>query len=85
MTKQELKQALLTKGINCEDLDDIVHDAASIIASRACNESTGLSDSAAHDSASVLASNANNGGLDAQLDFLMDTCGWSTDDILKQI
>jgi hypothetical protein len=85
MNKQELRQALLNKGIKCEDLDDTVHDAASIIASKASNSGTGLNDDAAHDAASVLASNANNGGLDAQIDFLMDTCGWSTDDILKQI
>lgn len=85
MTKQELKQTLLTKGLKCEDLDDIVHDAASLIASRANNSGTGLSDDAAHDAASVLASNANNDGLDAQIDFLMDKCEWSAEDILNQI
>ena len=36
-----------------------------------------------HDAASVLASNANNGGMECQIDFLMDTCGWSAEDIIK--
>ena len=42
-------------------------------------------DDIVHDAASTLASNANNGGVDAQLDFLMDKCGWDAEDILKQI
>lgn len=85
MTKPELKKQLLEKGIESSLLDDTCHDAASIIASKANNESTGLTDEAAHDAASVLASNANNGGLDAQIDFLIDTCGWSPEDVLKSV
>jgi hypothetical protein len=42
-------------------------------------------DDTVHDAASSLGTDANNGGLDAQIDFLMDTCGWSAEDILKQI
>ena len=62
MTKQELKDFLLKNGIEASHLDDIVHDAAS-----------------------QLATNANNEGIDGQLNFLMDTCGWSSEDITNSI
>ena len=42
-------------------------------------------DDTVHDAASQLASNANNEGIDGQLNFLMDTCGWSSEDILNKI
>jgi CO dehydrogenase/acetyl-CoA synthase epsilon subunit len=60
--KSELKKFLFEKGIECSDLVDIVHDAAS-----------------------SLASDANNEGIDGQINFLMDTCGWTTEDIINKI
>lgn len=42
-------------------------------------------DDTTHDAASILASEANNGGLEAQVDFLMDKCGWSAEDIIKEV
>jgi len=42
-------------------------------------------DEITHDAASQLASSANNGGLDDQIDFLLDTCGWTAEDILQAI
>jgi len=47
-------------------------------------ESSHLDDTC-HDAASTLASNANNEGIDGQLEFLMEKCGWSSEDILKAI
>jgi hypothetical protein len=44
-----------------------------------------LLDDTCHEAASSLASNANNGGLDSQIDFLIDTCEWSPKDILKTV
>jgi len=35
--------------------------------------------------ASELAANANNGGMKEQIDFLITTCGWSEEDILKAV
>lgn len=40
-------------------------------------------DDIVHSAADSLASDANNGGIDAQVDFLTERCGWSTEDILK--
>lgn len=62
MTKPELKKFLMDKGIESSHLDDLVHDAAS-----------------------QLASNANNGGTEDQLNFLMDTCDWTSEDILEKL
>jgi hypothetical protein len=62
MTKAEFRVELVKKGIESSLLDDIVHEAAS-----------------------SLASNANNGGIDGQIDFLIDTCGWSHEDILNRL
>jgi hypothetical protein len=47
-------------------------------------ESANLDDTV-HDAASSLASSANNEGIDGQLEFLMEKCGWSSEDILKAI
>ena len=55
----DLKTTLLSKGVNAEMLYDVIHDAAS-----------------------KLATNANDGGLDSQLDFLFNTCGWHDQDVL---
>jgi hypothetical protein len=60
--KSELKKFLLEKGIESSHLDDLVHDAAS-----------------------SLASDANNEGIDGQINFLMDTCGWTTEDITNKL
>jgi hypothetical protein len=61
MTRSELKIALEKKGVESALLDDIVHDAAS-----------------------RLASNANNEGIDGQLDFLLNTCGWTEEEVLNE-
>ena len=37
------------------------------------------------EAASHMASAANNGGLDGQIDFLIDTCGWTEESILASI
>lgn len=42
-------------------------------------------DDTVHDAASLMASAANNGGLDGQIDFLIDTCGWTAEQILTSI
>jgi len=47
-------------------------------------ESANLDDTV-HDAASSLASNANSEGIDGQLEFLLEKCGWSSEDILKAI
>jgi hypothetical protein len=47
-------------------------------------ESANLDD-VCHDAASNLASSANNEGIDGQLEFLLEKCGWSSEDILKAI
>lgn len=60
--KSELKKALFNKGIEAANLDDLVHDAAS-----------------------ELATAANNNDIDGQLDFLLETCGWSPEDILNKV
>jgi hypothetical protein len=60
MNKQELKAALLKKGIESVHLDDLTHDAAS-----------------------QMASAANNDGVEGQIDFLIETCGWTPEMILK--
>ena len=60
--KSELKKFFLEEGIESAHLDDIVHDAAS-----------------------GLASDANNEGIDGQINFLMDTCGWTTEDITSKV
>jgi hypothetical protein len=44
-----------------------------------------LLDDTVHDAASQQASNANNGGLDSQVDFLLDTCGWTPQNILNAL
>ena len=54
MNKQNLKATLLKKGIESVHLDDLVHDAASLMASA-----------------------ANNDGVEGQVDFLIETCGWT--------
>lgn len=41
-------------------------------------------DGCVHDAASQLASAANNGGIEDQIDFLIDTCGWTAEMILLQ-
>lgn len=38
-------------------------------------------DDIVHEAASQLGSDANNGGLDGQIEFLTDKCGWSLDDV----
>jgi hypothetical protein len=76
MTKQELKTELLANGTESEvihDLDDAVHEAASQLASSSVPASKWFR-------AYELSTD---NGLDAQLDFLMDTCKWSPEDILK--
>ena len=62
MTKTQLKEVLREKGYECAHLDDVVHDAAS-----------------------TLASNTNNGGIDSQIDFLIDTCDLSPESIINKI
>jgi len=62
MTRTELKEVFLEKGIECSHLDDVVHDAAS-----------------------SKASDANNRGIDGQLDFLLDTCEWTPQDVLNAL
>jgi hypothetical protein len=62
MTEPELKVFLMNKGIESCHLDNLVHDAAS-----------------------QLASNANNGGIEDQLNFLMNTCGWTSEDITNKL
>jgi len=47
-------------------------------------ESSSLDD-IVHDAASQEASNANNGGLDDQINFLIDECGWTSKDILNAL
>jgi hypothetical protein len=47
-------------------------------------ESSSL-DETVHDAASCMASEANNGGIDGQLAFLLDTCNWNPQDILKAL
>lgn len=42
-------------------------------------------DDIVQDAASALASDANNGGMDAQLSFLVEKCGWSEADIIKAL
>jgi hypothetical protein len=42
-------------------------------------------DSIVHDAASQMASAANNDGVEGQLDFLIDTCGWTEEDILNGV
>ena len=42
-------------------------------------------DGIVHDAASNLASNANNEGIDGQINFLLDTCGWTSQDVLNAI
>jgi len=39
-------------------------------------------DETCHTTASELASSANNDGLEGQINFLIDTCGWSVDNII---
>ena len=39
-------------------------------------------DDTIHQASSSLATNANNGGLEAQIIFLHNTCGWNTEAIL---
>ena len=56
------KETLIAKGYEAAHLDDVVHDAAS-----------------------SLASNANNGGMKEQIEFLITTCGWSEEDILRAL
>lgn len=62
MTKPEFRKILVEKGIESALLDDLVHEAAS-----------------------SLASNANNGGMEAQIEFLTNTCEWSYEDILSRL
>jgi hypothetical protein len=62
MDKKDLLKSLMAKGYESSHLDDLVHTAAS-----------------------NLATNANNGGVESQVDFLMDTCGWSSEDIIKEM
>lgn len=57
-----LKEQLMKEGYESCHLDDVVHDAAS-----------------------GLASDANNSGLDGQIEFLVDTCGWTTEDIINNV
>ena len=61
MDLEALLKALSENGIEPHHLDDVVHDAAS-----------------------TMASNANNGGLNAQIQFLTTSIGWSYDEILKE-
>jgi len=42
-------------------------------------------DDLVHDAANIQATDANNGGLDAQLDFLLDTCGWSIENVQNNL
>jgi len=42
-------------------------------------------DETCHTTASELASSANNDGLEGQINFLMDTCGWTTENILTSM
>lgn len=42
-------------------------------------------DDLVHEAAEELASGANNNGIDGQLDFLLETCGWSPEDILNKV
>lgn len=42
-------------------------------------------DDIVQEAASELASGANNNGIDGQLDFLLETCGWSPEDILNKL
>ena len=44
-----------------------------------------LLDDIVHEAASDLAANANNGGMKEQINFLITTCGWSEEDILKAV
>lgn len=60
--KSELKKAIFDKGLEAANLDDLVHNAAS-----------------------SLASDANNEGIDGQINFLIDTCGWTTEDIINKL
>lgn len=62
MDKKDLIKSLMAKGMESSHLDDLVHTAAS-----------------------NLASDANNGGMEAQVNFLMDTCGLSSEDITKEM
>ena len=40
-------------------------------------------DDIVHDAASQQGSNANNGGIDEQIDFLLNICGWTPQDIIN--
>lgn len=62
-----------TLGLSEIDLDETVHDLCSQTASQAVNDGAGYED--AHDSASVEASAINNGGLEAQIAFLVSSSG----------
>jgi hypothetical protein len=42
-------------------------------------------DDIVHDAASSKASDANNGGTEGQIDFLLNTCGWTPQDILNAL
>ena len=42
-------------------------------------------DETVHAAASVLATNANNGGIEEQINFLYDTCGWTPQDIINAL
>lgn len=69
-----------------ESLDDIVHDAASILASAQNNEAEDdRGDDENHDKASLLASNACNKGLEGQIKFLIEKCGWTERNIVDAL
>jgi hypothetical protein len=61
MNKEDVVKKLKERGVEPEELDELVHEAAS-----------------------SMASNANNSGVEAQVEFLMNTCGWGADDIIGQ-
>ena len=42
-------------------------------------------DDVVHDATSRLGSDANNGGLDSQLDFLIDTCGHDPENVWEEL
>ncbi|WP_107661082.1 hypothetical protein [Nocardia suismassiliense] len=62
-------------GLQIEDLDEAVHEAAAGNAARYNNERHPGDDDATHDMFSQQASNINNGSLDDQVQFLIDQLG----------